>query len=119
MTDQLTPSSILIQYQGAPAALVNARHLSFLGDVRHLPPADPVVKVVAQMAYYAQLVLSGQMHGPYTDADAERFARLALIDEHELTQRRGESDTDLAVYFGVPVDQLARARHELGAVHGR
>jgi hypothetical protein len=106
------PSSILVSYRGAPAALVGMRRLSFLGDTRHLPPGHPVVRVVAYMAYYAQLILGEQLPGPYTDPDAERFARYALIDAGELRRGRNASDDDLASRFGVPVEQIVVARSE-------
>jgi len=111
-------SSVLVQYRGTPVALVGARHLSFLGDVRHLPPRHPVVRIVAHMAYYAQLVLGGEMPGPYTDKDAEQFARYALIDEEDLGRRAGESDSALAAHFRVPHDEVARARRDLGCEDG-
>jgi hypothetical protein len=119
MNEQVTPSSILIQYRGTPAALVNARQLSFLGEVRHLPPGNPIVKVVAHMGYYAQLVLSGRMPGPYTDGDAERFARLALIDEGELALLGGATDAELAARFGVPIEEVVKARREIEGPDGR
>lgn len=119
MTTFTGPSSVLIQYAGRPAALVGIRRLSFLGDVRHRPPGDPVVRVVCLMAYYAQLVLGGEMAGPYTDEEAERFARLALIDERELARHCGESNDALANRFRVPVEQVAQARKEFGERHGR
>jgi hypothetical protein len=105
-------SSILVIYRGAPAALVGVRRFSFLGDVRHLPPRHPVVRMVAQMAYYAQLVLAGQMPADYTDEDAERFARLALINPEQLAHRQRDSDQALAARFRVPADEVARAREE-------
>src|SRR5947209_17754967 len=99
-------SSILVTYDGMPAALVGVRRFSFLGDVRHLPPGHPVVRVVAYMAYYAQLVLSGDM-GDYSDRDAELFARSALIDYEQLASRSGDSDESLATEFRIPIDQLS------------
>jgi hypothetical protein len=112
-------SSVLVQYQGIPAALVNARRLSFLGDVRHLPPGHPLVRVVTHMAFYAQLVLLGEMPGPYSDEDAGRFARFALIDPDELGERAAEDDAALAARFRVPLPEVARARQELGGADGR
>jgi hypothetical protein len=106
------PSSILVSYRGAPAALVGMRRLSFLGDVGHLPPGHPLVRVVAYMAYYAQLVLREQLPGSYTDADAERFARYALIDPDGLRRGRDASDDLLALQFAVPVEQIVVARSE-------
>ena len=107
-------TTILVTYEGAPAALVGVRRFSFLGDVGHLPPGHPVVRVVAYMAYYAQLVLSGDL-GDYTDRDAEVFARSALIDYEQLDLRSTESDESLAAHFRIPIEQIARAREELCA----
>ena len=111
-------SSILVEYRGEPAALVGGRRLSFLGDVRHLPPGHPVVRVVAHMAFYAQLVLVGETPGPYDDHGAQRFARFALIDFDQLDRRAGESDASLAARFRIPLEQIPRARRELGARDG-
>ena len=72
--------SLLVCYQGVPAALVSLRQISFVGNVRQLLPGDPTVRMVACMAYYAQLVLAGEIPGSYSDKAGERFARLALID---------------------------------------
>jgi len=110
-------SSILVQYRGAPVALVGARQLSFLGDVRHQPPGDPVVRFVAHMAYYAQLVLTGQMPPGYTNEDAERFARLALVNPAELARLRRRRNESLAVHFRVPLEEIVRARAELGGTN--
>ena len=107
-------STILVSYEDAPAALVGVRRFSFLGDVRHLPPGHPVVRVVAYMAYYAQLVLTGDM-GDYTDREAELFARSALIDYEQLAARSSESDDALATRFRIPIEQITKAREELDA----
>jgi len=107
-------STILVTYEGAPAALVGIRRVSFLGPVRHLPPGHPLVRVVAYMAYYAQLVLSGDM-GDYSDRDAELFARSALIDYDRLADCWGESDEVLATEFRIPIRQITKARKELNA----
>jgi hypothetical protein len=105
-------TTILVTYEGAPAALVGVRRFSFLGDVGHLPPGHPVVRVVAYMAYYAQLVLSGDM-GDYSDRDAELFARSALIDYERLAERLSDSDESLATDFRIPIEQVTKAREEL------
>lgn len=110
-------SSILVTYDGTPAALVGVRRVSFLGEVRHLPPGHPVVRVVAYMAYYAQLVLSGDM-GDYSDREAEMFARSALVDYEHLAAHSGESDDALATHFRIPIEQITKAREDLGA-YGR
>ena len=105
---------ILVIYQDSPAALVGPTRFSFLGDVRHLPPGDPVVRVVTHMGYYAQLVLTRRLPGPYTHEDAERFARYALVDPAELSRLADESDAALASAFRVPPAQIRLARQDLG-----
>lgn len=111
--------TILVLYRGAPAALVSRRQISFVGDIRHLPPGDPVVRVVAHMAFYAQLVLSGDMPAPYTDEGAQQFARFALIDTDEFVSQAGDADEELAAHFRVPVEQIMSTRRELADRHDR
>jgi hypothetical protein len=111
--------TILVLYRGAAVALVGVRRLSFLGDLRHLPPGDPVIRVVTHMAYYAGLVLAGEMPAPYTDSDAARFARFALIDQDELARSVCDSHEALAERFGVPVQEVVEARREFGEPYGR
>jgi hypothetical protein len=104
---------VLVLYEDAPAALVGPTRFSFLGDVRRLPPGHPIVRMVTHMGYYAQLVLTGQLPGPYTNKDAERFARFALIDLDELVWRKNQTDDELAGLFRVPPQQVAEARQDL------
>ena len=106
-------SDILVLYRDRPAALVGPARFSYLGEVRHLPPGHPVVRMVTHMGYYAQSVLTGQLRGRYTDHDAERFARFALIDPDELMQRASDSDAVLAAHFRVPEEQIQPARQDL------
>jgi hypothetical protein len=114
-----TPSSILVSYRGAPAALVSIRRFSFVGDIRHLPPGHPLVRVVAYMAYYAQLVLRQDLPGPYADTAAEQFARFALIDPDEVRRRADVDDDALAAELVVPVEQIVAARSEGNRRHAR
>jgi hypothetical protein len=105
--------SLLVCYQGAPAALVSLTQTSFVGDVRHLPPGDPTVRMVVYMAYYAELVLAGEIPDRYADDDAERFARLALIDPPGLARHGDENDEVLAAHYRVPLEEINHARREL------
>jgi hypothetical protein len=107
------PGGILVTYDGAPAALVGVRQMSFLGEIRHFTPGHPTVRVVTYMAHYAGLVLAGELPGPYTDEDAERFTRLALIDPDQLARLADRSHEAVAAQFRVPVGQVQRARAEL------
>jgi hypothetical protein len=48
--------------------------------IEALPAGHPRKRHVCFMALYARDILIGELPGPYTDTDAERFARLALRD---------------------------------------
>jgi len=111
----LPPPSILVSQSDEPVALVNARHVSFLPTVSDLPANHPRLRLVLYMARYAQLIASGEHPGPYTDPDAERFARAALIDPSALRAHRRESDHQLAQRFQPPVEQVGHARQDLRA----
>jgi hypothetical protein len=113
MTATAPTPSILVSYIDEPVALVNARHVTFLGPAAELPAGHPRLRLLIYMARYAQLVACRERPGPYTDADAERFARAALIEPAELRAHRRESDQDLAQRFRLPVEQIPPARGEL------
>jgi hypothetical protein len=105
--------SILVTYENEPVALVNARHVSFLPPASDLPGGHRRLRLFIYMARYAQLIASGDRPEPYADADAERFARAALIDPGELRAHRGESDESLVDRFRLPIEQIRHARREL------
>jgi hypothetical protein len=110
-----TPS-ILVTYNDQPAALVNARHVTFV--CAELPAGHPRLRMLIYMARYAQLIASGERSGPYTDADAERFARAALIDQNQLRAHCHESDQQLAARFNLPIEQIPAARRDLAQPRG-
>jgi hypothetical protein len=105
-------SNILVTYNDAPVALVNACRATLLGTVAELPAGHPELRLIVYMAIYAKLIASGQRRGPYDDLDAQRFARHALIDQHELLERAKQVDEHLAEHFRVPLDQIPLARAE-------
>jgi len=107
-----TTASILITYNGQPVALANRRHSTLVADAAQLPAGEPRVRMATWMAVYAKLVLVHQLRGPYTDRDAERFARAALIDSQELLRHACQTDQQLSHRFGVPVEEIAAARAE-------
>jgi hypothetical protein len=47
-------------------------------EIEALPDNHPRKRHVCLMALYARDILTGAMLGPYTDADADHFARLAI-----------------------------------------
>ena len=65
------------------------------------------------MCAYAGDVLRGELQGPYTDHDAVRYARAALIPDR-LPYRPGLDVGRVARAFGIPASELAAARDERG-----
>ncbi len=111
MTPREPTPSILVTYNDESAALVNARHVTFV--CAELPAGHPRLRMLIYMARYAQLIASGERSGPYTDADAERFARGALVSPDEPRRHWHESDEQLAARFGLPLEQIPAARQDL------
>lgn len=105
-------SNILVTYNHRPIALVNARRATLLGPIAELPAGHPQLRLTVYMAIYAHVIASGHRRGPYNDQDAQRFARDALIDQHELLERADQTDEHLAEHFRVPIDQIPLARAE-------
>ena len=67
------------------------------------------------MCAYAERVRSGRLPGPYSDGQAEMFARSALIDDDEFRHlvANGYDDLLLAGHFAVPLEQIAAKRRDL------
>ncbi len=86
-----------------------------------LPPAHPTRRLVFYMCHYARLGLEDQVPGPYTDDQARRFARLALLSDQpdDLQPRAGEDDQEVAARVGLPVAELQPAREDLAALGAR
>src|SRR5512132_1677627 len=102
----------VIFYGPSPAAIAAER-------VYRLPPLDefglehPLGRFVAWMAVYAHRVEERELPGPYDPEAAERYARQALIDEHELRTLSHLDDPALAEHFQVPVEQIYFRRADL------
>lgn len=82
-------------------------------DVEGLPSGDADMRVIAFKCLYAREVMTGELPGPYTDRDAERFARDCLIDDKDFAARTPEPDECLATRYGVPLTQIVAQRKEL------
>jgi hypothetical protein len=70
-----------ITYRGRPVACTTATRFFLSDNVERLPAGDPLLTFVLYMCAYARHVLTGQLPGPYTDDNARRFARAALVPE--------------------------------------
>jgi hypothetical protein len=98
--------TIILTQHGRPVALAAPTRVWLATHIDALPPGHPRKRLVAFMALYARDILTGQLPGPYRDADAERFARLALIDPDIIARHPRATDGELARRLGVPLEQL-------------
>jgi hypothetical protein len=103
----------LITYQRRAVAIAGlAPHI----DQR--PDGDPLKRFVCFLALYARDVQTGRLPDEprhYLPRRAERYAREALIPAGEFAANAHRPDAELAERFGVPLEQIARRRDELGA----
>lgn len=100
-----------ITYRGQTVAAATVRGLFLCPRVASRPVGDPERTFVIYMGVYAADVLRGELPGPYSDEQARRYARVALIPgellEHDLSCLEG---TARALH--VPVSELRQARAE-------
>lgn len=106
-------TAILVSYHGAPVALAGPRDTHLVGQLASARDGDPHARFALYMVYYAQQVARGQLSGPYTDTDAQRFARAALIHRGYLACHLDRAPVWLAERLGVPEDQIQLAMSEL------
>lgn len=71
-------NTITLTHHGRTVALAARARFWLAAQIEALPENDPRKRHVCFMALYARDILTGAMPGPYTDADADRFARLAI-----------------------------------------
>ena len=69
---------------GAPVALASRDRFWLAAAVQALPDGHPRRIQVALMALHARDVLTGEIPGPYTDANADRFARLVIDSSDDM-----------------------------------
>lgn len=113
MTTSTPRPSILVTYDGEPVALVNPRHTTLVGQAADLLPNHPLLRMTIAMATYAKLVARNDLPGPYSDPDAEHYARTTLIDPQELRRHTDETDEQLAERYRLPIRQISLARAEM------
>jgi hypothetical protein len=98
--------TILLTHRGPPVALATPTRVWLAAHIDALAPGHPRKRLVAFMTFYAHDILTGTLPGPYTDADAELYARLALIDPDVIARHPRATDGELASLLGVPLEQL-------------
>ena len=108
-----------ITYRTRPVAIAAAERFWLTDEIDALPTANPLKTWACFMCLYARDVLTGVLPGPYSDADAELFARAALIPDNAFQRLRGLPDERLAVHFNVPLEQIAERRLDTNHPPGR
>jgi hypothetical protein len=74
--------TITLTHHGRTVALAARARFWLAAEIEALPDNDPRKRHVCFMAIYARDILSGEMPGPYTDTDADHFARLVTSSDH-------------------------------------
>jgi hypothetical protein len=109
-----------ITYRGRPVACATATRFFLADDLDRLPAGDPLLTFVIYMCAYAREVHTGELPGPYTDHDARRFARAALVPEeladpdriahtHRNLQRTARALKLPAAELAAALDDIVRA----------
>ena len=97
--------------RGATAALAGAERFYLAESVAALPDGDPVKRFVCWCCLYAGEVLAGELPGPYT----RRPPSASLATPSSPIKSSGRTSAPpTATRFGVPVEQVAARRVELG-----
>ena len=101
-----------ITYRGRTVAACTRERIFLADALEGRLPGDPELTFVLYMCAYAGDVARGELPGPYTDADARRYARACLIPT-ELLERPALDVHSAAPALGVPAAELQDARDEL------
>ena len=106
---------VTVSYRGRAAVHVFGSRATLTAFGESLERDHPIRRWVTCMTFYALDVHDGHLPGPYSECEAERFARAVLMPSDEFLVLAGCEDVDLADYFNVPLEQVARRRLELSA----
>lgn len=100
----------LIVYAGRPAAFVTRWQICLLEQIEVLERDHPIRRWVMCLAFFAQDLAAGHIHGDFTAFRAAHFARTALIPDEDFLAVGDLDDALLAELFNVPLDQVAEKR---------
>lgn len=100
-----------IRYRGRVVGAATATGLYLCRELACRPAGDPELTFVIYMAAYAADVLTAELPAPYSEHQARRYARAALIPE-ELLERPIPNLAVAARWLGIPCSELAEAVRE-------
>src|SRR4051794_7730939 len=72
-------NTVTVSHRGRVVALAAPHRFWLAADIEMLPDGHRQKRFVAYMVLYARDVLIGELPGPYSDEDAERFAQLTPV----------------------------------------
>jgi hypothetical protein len=101
-----------VSYQGELVAVATPTRVYLAPEVSARPPGDPRLRFVAALCLYGRDIESGELPGPYDEAEAELYARTLLIPDEEFDRYRHECDEELAERLRMPVEQIAAKRRD-------
>jgi hypothetical protein len=105
----------IVRYRGRPAAVVvDADRVVFDPALEARGCGDPLLRFVAAMCRLAMEIQLGLESGAYDDERAEGYAREALMGGDCFAALAALPDPYLAACFGVPPEQVAARRTEIG-----
>ena len=105
----------LITYAGQAVALVVSGELALLDpELEALGFGDPLLRFAAAMCRLAMEIELGLPEDRHGEERAQRYARVLLIPAGEFAPLASLPDGYLATAFGVPAEQVAPRRLELG-----
>ena len=114
--EPLREMPVMLRYRGEVLGFAGATRFYLVPHIERLPEDHPLVRMACLMALFAKQIHDGELDGRYTDARAELYARCALIPDEEFArlETEGWDDEVLAEHFGVPVEQIAAKRYDVG-----
>ena len=104
--------TIIVSYAGRVAARVG-RRTRLAAHIATLEPDHPLRVFIGGMALYARAVDDGLEPGPYDDERAEQVVREGLMPVAWFGLMQHRPDAELAEFFAVPLDQIAKRRRDL------
>lgn len=110
------PGVKAISYRGELVVVATRTRVYLAPRIDALAPGDPELRFVAAMCLYSRDVDEGRVPGPFTSSDAELYARCVLVPDGEFERHAHERNGELARRYGVPVEQIAAKRRDIGEV---
>ena len=101
-----------VRYQGRVVALATRRGIFWSDRLEALEPDHPRRRFVREMCEFWRQVQLG-LPLPYTDDNAQLFARTRLMPDELFDLLDDRDDVELAELFNVPLEEVAPGRRDV------